>query len=88
MLGHVREHFEATLVRHADIQQYQVDGFLFEHIERLLAILGLEDFVIETDQVLPQRPADQFLIVDDQDAFRHKLFVASRRRAPFFLGGD
>jgi len=88
VLRHVREHFKPGLMRHSNVQQQEVGTFILDHLQSLLTVLRLEDFVTSAKQVLSQRPADELLVVGNQDAFSHRL---GARRAdalhPLFLGG-
>jgi hypothetical protein len=76
----VLEHLEPVRARHADVQQHQVGALVVEDLERPIAVLGLQHLVAGARQVLPQGPADQLLVVDDQDAFRHGEMGSLRER--------
>jgi hypothetical protein len=50
------------------VQEDQVDQLLAEDLQPSAAVLGLEDLVPLLLQPFLERPADQLLVLDDQDS--------------------
>ena len=64
---HLFEHFEPADIGQADVEQHDVGSLGLGDRERLGAVLGLEDGVVPFLALLPEAPADEPFVVNDQD---------------------
>ena len=77
VLPDVAKQFETVHLRHADVDDGQLEAVLADEARRNLAVLGLHEFIVEGRQLLANDLAHDRIIVDDEDAAA-RLLGASR----------
>ena len=61
------QHLQAAEVGHTHVEQHEVGGFVLGHFEARLAGLGLDHVIAPFLTLLLERPADEALVVHNQD---------------------
>ena len=75
------QHLEAVHAGHLDVEEDQVGRFALDQRDALFAGRRLHDFVAFVLEDHLQRVADRGFVVDDQDAWFHRISVRTRADA-------
>ena len=65
-----RHDFDTGHARHPDVAEHQHEALTLEDLERSGSAVSGQDFIAARPQKLPEREANGFFVVDDQDALR------------------
>ena len=68
------QQLDAAGVGQAHVEQHEIGRLVVGHAQRSRAVVSLQDVITPLFALLPERPTNQLLVVDDQD-FLGRHFV-------------